>query len=412
MTDYIAGTKTVETKQSYDTQIKSLKGIVFLLSVTCGFIIANLYYAQPLIDQMCKALSLKPEAAGLIVTFSQLGYVLGMLFIVPLADFLENRFIIIALIGILVIGLINIAMSNTSTQLLIATFFVGLSAVSVQIVNVYTSYLVPVEIRGQTVGNIYSGIMIGIMLSRPVSSFFAQLFTWNSIFYISAGAMLVLGIVIRHVLPTRAPATITSDTYTALIKSMGRLIINTDVLRRRSIYQACLFGSFSVFWTIIPIVLARAPFNFTQGDIGLFALAGVTGAFAAPIAGRLADKGLSKIATGIAMIMVLVSFLITEISIVSHIVRIVILFIAAILIDFGATTNVVVGQRALFTLGPEVRSRLNSIYMATIFSGGAIGSALGGWAFAKGGWDFTVILGSAFPIIAFMYLLTEKKYQE
>lgn len=229
---------------------------------------------------------------------------------------------------------------------------------------------------------------------------------WNAIFALSAALSVVLAIVLSKVLPVRKPTANTS--YTVLLGSMWKLLRTTPVLRRRAIYHAFVFGAFSLFWTTVPLLLSGPAFHFSQKAIALYALAGIAGAAAAPIGGRLADRGLTRLATGIALGAVIVSLLLPLMIQSSSHVGIAVLVAAAILLDMGVSANLVLSQRAIFSLAPEFRSRLNGLFMAIFFLGGAVGSSIGGWAYASGGWSITLWIGIAFPVIALLYFTTEK----
>jgi len=190
---------------------------------------------------------------------------------------------------------------------------------------------------------------------------------------------------------------------------MWHLLRTTPILRRRAMYHACVFASFSLFWTTVPQLLSSPAFHFSQKDIALFALVGVAGAVAAPVAGRLADRGFTRPATGIALLTVVISLLLPLIVQTSSPIGIAVLVVSSLLLDAGVSANLVLGQRALFSLSPEIRSRLNGLFMAIFFFGGAIGSAIGGWAYAAGGWSTALWIGIASPIVAILYFATEKK---
>lgn len=381
------------------------RSMTFFLAAACGLIVANLYYAQPLVGPISVELGMSPGSAGLIVTLTQIGYGLGLLLVVPLGDLFENRRLIVSMVGLVVLALLAAGLASTSTLFLLAALFIGLGSVAVQIIVPLSAHMAPEAMRGQVVGNVVSGLMVGIMMARPVASFIAQYSNWHTVFFLSAAVMVVLAIVLARVLPQRVPAGKTS--YGALLASMGHLALNTPVLRRRALYQACLFSAFSLFWTTTPLLLGGPAFGLSQNGIALFALAGVAGAIAAPIAGRLADRGLSKPATAGAMAAVALAFIITHIGAEGSTLSLVLLTVAAILLDFGVSMNLVLGQRAIYALGADLRSRLNGLFMATFFIGGAIGSALGGWIFAHGGWPATAWAGLALPVLAFAYFLTE-----
>jgi predicted MFS family arabinose efflux permease len=181
------------------------------------------------------------------------------------------------------------------------------------------------------------------------------------------------------------------------------------VLRRRALYQASLFGVFSMFWTTAPLLLAGPAFRLTQTGIAMFALAGVAGAIAAPIAGRVADRGWTRPATAGAMLLTAAGFGLTHVVDLGSTLSMAVLVVAAIAIDFGVQANVVLGYRSLFALGAESRSRLNGLYMTTFFLAGAAGSAIGGWAYANGGWTLVSWIGIGLPLVALIYLATDSE---
>jgi predicted MFS family arabinose efflux permease len=381
------------------------RGLTFLLAVSCGLIAANIYYAQPLIGPISAALGLSLHAAGLIVTMTQIGYGAGLLLIVPLGDLTENRRLICVTIGIGALALLGAACSTQALPFLTAALFIGLGSVAVQIILPYAAHLAPEAARGRVIGNVATGLMLGIMLARPIASFLTAISSWHTVFLFSAAIMMVLAIVLSRALPRRAP--VAQLHYGELLTSMLRLALTTRVLRRRALYQAFLFAAFSLFWTVTPLLLAGPEFGLSQRGIALFALAGVAGAIAAPIAGYVADRGWSRAATAFAMLATALAFLITHIGPRGSSLALALLVIAGVLLDFGVQGNFVVGARAIFALGPESRSRLNGLYMATFFAAGAVGSALGGWAFAYGGWPLASWIGFALPVAALLAFATE-----
>jgi predicted MFS family arabinose efflux permease len=383
------------------------KLITLLLAVACGLIVANLYYAQPLVGPISASLGLSPEAAGLVVTMAQMGYVAGLLLIVPLGDLVENRNLVLCVVGVAALALFGAALSTQPLPFLLASLVIGLGSVAVQILIPYAAHLAPEAARGRVVGDVTTGLMIGIMLARPASSFITSISSWHVVYIFSGTVMVVLAIVLFCALPRRTPKAQVG--YGALLVSMGVLVMTTPILRRRALYQAFLFEAFSLFWTTIPLLLAGPEFHMTQRGIALFALAGVAGAVAAPIAGRVADRGWSRAATGAAMLISALAFVLTLVSEAGSTTSLALLVAAAILLDFGVQGNVVLGYRALFMLGAEYRSRLNGLYMATFFLAGAAGSGVGAWAFARGGWELASCIGLALPVVALIYFATEHR---
>ncbi|AJY73558.1 MFS transporter [Paenibacillus beijingensis] len=379
--------------------------IMFLLASACGLIVANLYYAQTLVGPISDATGLSSGAAGLIVTLTQIGYVVGLLFIVPLSDIIENRRLVVVSLIVVVGALLAATFAPNPPLFLTASLLIGMASVVAQILVPYATYLASEEQSGRVVGNVMSGLLLGIMFARPVASFITGIWGWQAVFALSAIVITLLTVLLSRILPKRKP--LPTIDYGKLIVTLGTLLKQTPILRRRAIYQACLFGAFSLFWTVVPLRLAD-DFGMSQQGIALFALAGVGGAIAAPIAGRLADKGWTGFLTVLAMIIAALSLLLTYLFQDNSTTALALLVLAAIMLDMAVSGNLVLGQRAIFSLGSEARGRLNGLFMSIFFIGGAIGSSLGGWSYAHGGWSFTSLIGVVMPLLALLYFITEK----
>jgi predicted MFS family arabinose efflux permease len=379
--------------------------LILLLAAACGLVAANLYYAQTVVGPISVTTGLSSAAAGLIVTLTQIGYVIGLLFIVPLSDIVENKRLVTFFLIILVVGLIAAAFSSHAVLFLIASLVIGISSVVAQILVPYATYLTSEEQRGRVVGNVMSGLLLGIMLARPVASFITSLLGWQAVFVFSAIIIVLLTLLLSRALPARQPQP--AMKYGQLILSLGTLLKTFPLLRRRALYQASLFGAFSLFWTTVPLQLANE-YGMSQQGIAWFALAGVGGAIAAPIAGRWADKGLTRILTGVAMIIAVASFGLAYLFQGHSTATLILLVIVAITLDMAVSGNLVLGQRIIYSLS-EARGRVNGIFMSIFFVGGAIGSSLGSWSYAHGGWSLTTLIGLIMPLLALGYYLTEKK---
>ncbi len=380
-------------------------GLNFLLAAACGTIVANIYYAQPLVGPISQSLALPMTAAGLIVTLTQMGYGAGVLLLVPLGDLIENRKFILTNICILVIALLTLANTTQLVSFFIVAFAIGLFSSTVQVIIPYAASLASDLTRGRVVGNCTSGLLTGIMIARPTASFITNTFGWHDVFYFSSTLMILLAFILAQKLPERKPTTAGLQ-YRHILISMGRLFLKTPILRRRGFYQACQFGAFSLFWTTTPLILAKE-FHLSQAGIALFALAGVAGAVSAPLAGRFADRGWSKPITGLGLLSVAISFLITHFSPTGNVFGLTLFVLSGILLDAGVSAVLVLGQRAIFSLDEKSRSRLNGLFVAMIFMGGAVGSAIGAWAYVRGGWALASWIGVSLPLLALLFFLTE-----
>jgi len=380
-------------------------GMTALLATATGLIVASLYYAQTLVGPISASTGLSPAAAGLVVTLTQIGYCIGLLFIVPLGDLLENRRLIFTGLLFTSAMLVLAAISSSAWMFLAAALGIGLGSVAAQIVVPFAAHLSHESTRGVTVGKVVSGLLLGIMLSRPAASLIADATSWHVVFAGAAVMVLIVAFVLRAKLPQRTPNH--HITYPKLLASLWHLFLQTPVLRRRAAYHAGIFGSFSLFWTVTPLMLSGPEFHLSQTGIAIFALVGMAGAVASPIAGKLADKGHTLMATAAALSLGVIGFALPLIVPGSRNVALAVLVIASIVLDMGVAANLVLGQRAIFTLGAEVRSRLNGVYFALFFAGGAVGSALGGWMFATHGWHAALLTGAAFNGAALLYWVTE-----
>jgi len=373
--------------------------LVFLLAASCGVIVANIYYAQPLVGLIAPAIGLSRGTASLIVTLTQLGYAAGLLLLVPLGDIIENRLLLTVAVACAIPPLLLAALAHSGTVFLAASAAIGLTSVAVQMLVPLAANLAPDHLRGRIVGNVMAGLLLGILLARPVASLIADAFGWRAVFWSSALAMLLLAVVFRTVLPERKPDS--RQGYGALLASLLALPIREKLLRRRAIYQSAAFGCFSLFWTAVPLLLAEK-FGFSQAGIAAFALVGAAGALAAPVAGRLADRNFGRIGTAWALVSIAAAFAVAACGgILLH--SVVVLAFAGVVLDAGVQACLVFGQRAIYGLAPAMRSRLNGVFMAIFFCGGALGSALTSPVLQHFGWAGICAMGVTAPLLALGY---------
>lgn len=370
------------------------RGLILLFAFSCGAIVANLYYAQPIIALIAPDLHMSGGMASLIVSLTQIGYAAGLFFLVPLGDLVENKKLMVVTALMSIASLALAATVRAPGLFLAVSLIVGFSSVAVQLLIPLAAHLAPSESRGRVVGTIMSGLLLGILLSRPVASFIADHFGWRAVFAFGAATMAVVTVLLMLTVPSRRPAH--QATYMQLIRSLGRLVATQPVLRERSLYQGLMFGSFSLFWSAAPVELMHHH-HLSQSAIALFSLVGAMGASSAPIAGRLADAGHTGRATVVALGLAAASFapaLFVPGAGVAGLVA------TGILLDFAVQMNMVLGQREIYALDAHSRNRLNSIYMTSIFVGGAIGSALASALYEHGGWTWIAAVGALFPLAA------------
>ncbi|QLJ03630.1 MFS transporter [Streptomyces sp. NEAU-sy36] len=377
--------------------------LVALLAVASGMTVANLYYAQPLLSTLSDVFHTGTAAAGTLITLTQVGYVIGMLFLVPLGDRLEKRNLIAVMLAVTTLSLLAAGLAVNFPMLLIASLVSGATSVVAQILVPFAASLAPDHARGRIVGRVMSGLLTGILLSRTLSSLVSDLAGWRVVFLGSAVLMAVLGVALRTALPRHAPTT--TLPYHEVLRSTFRMVRTHPALVRRGLYQAAMFGAFSAFWTTVSFVLTGPRFHYSSIGVGLFALVGAAGAAVAPFAGHWADRGLVRPVTGIAFVVAALAFALAGFGGQS----VILLALAAILVDMAVQTSLILGQHTVYQLDPAARARLNSAFIAMFFAGGAAGSQAGSAVYHAGGWTALTVLGAALALAALLYWSTERR---
>lgn len=378
-----------------DLETGPSSALITLVAISTGALVANLYYAQPLIASIAPEIGIAPDLAGSVVSITQIGYGAGLFLLVSLADLVENRRLVLVLLSLATLGLVGAAVSTSATIFFLSAFVIGLCSTAAQVLIPLVAHLVPAKRRGRVVGNVMAGVLTGIMLARPVALFVAASFGWRAVFWGSAALMLGIGAALFRVMPHHKPRG--GMHYGQVIASMAGLLRDLPILRWRAIYQALMFAAFNLFWTAAPLMLAEH-FGLTEHGIGLFALAGAGGALAAPIAGRLADRGLTSALTAGAMAALALCFYATGWAAAA--LALAALLLLTIVIDAAVQVNQVVSQRLIFSGAPETRGRVNALYMTITFIGGALGSVLGTLTYHWGGWTATATLGGLIGLLA------------
>jgi predicted MFS family arabinose efflux permease len=376
--------------------------LVMLLAVATGLFAANIYYAQPLIASIAPEIGLSDHLSGAVVSVTQIGFGIGLFLLVSLADLIENRRLVLIMLGVTTVGLIGAALSRSAAPFFIASFVVGVCTTGAQVLVPYVAHMAPDAKRGRIVGAVMSGLLTGVMLARPVALFIAASFGWRAVFWVSAVMMVAIGVALARMMPRYRPRG--GMHYGVILASMAGLLRDMPVLRWRALYQALLFGAFNMFWTAVPLMLATR-FGLDQRSIGLFALAGAGGALAAPFAGRMADRGHIRAMTAGAVIVTGVAFYATGWA--ADAMALVPLVILAVLIDGAVQANHIVSQKVIFEVPAETRGRVNALYMTSLFLGGASGSMLAPITYHSGGWAATALAGASVGAVTLILFAIE-----
>jgi predicted MFS family arabinose efflux permease len=355
------------------------RGMTLLFAVSGAAAVGNLYWAQPLLGEIARTFHISAAESGTLITVTQLGYALGVLLLVPLGDSLNRRRFIPLMMLVAVLGLVLSALAPSYFALLSGLALIGLASVSGQLLLPLAGDLARDDQRGQVIGTIAAGILIGIMLSRFASGMVAGALGWRAI-YFGAAALNVLFALLAVKLPTDKSRT--AVPYAKLFPSIGMAVLGSRPVQLTLVLGACAFAVFTMFWTGLTFLLSAEPFSYSVSGIGLVNSVGLVGAFAAQRAGRLHDRGWSTGATGAALVLAFIALAISAAAGSS----IALVLVTILLINLALQAVMVLSQTRLLTILPELRSRLNTAFVFCNFLAGAAGSALAGALWQAGGW--------------------------
>ena len=374
--------------------------LIAFLGFAAGATVANIYYSQPLLHAISTHFHSDAAATSIVSVATQLGYGSGLLFFVPLGDSLERRALIVASIIGTALMLLAAAFCSSLPLLILFSYLLGFICITPQLIVPYATGIAKPGSQGRTVGSVMSGLLVGILFSRSVSGFIGARAGWQAVYLFAAGAMLLLAILAAIILPPQRPER--RVPYCELLASLWPILTRQSVVQRHAIIGALGFGAFSAFWTTLAFYLGDRPEHFDSQTTGLFGLVGVAGALAAPISGRMSDRFEARIVNGAALALVVVSFLLMRLADYS----LIWLVVGVFLMDAGVQASQISNQTRIYAISTELRNRINSVYMVCYFFGGAVGSAVGSWAWAHFHWTGVCVAGTLFGALGLAILFS------
>ncbi|MGV8935858.1 MAG: MFS transporter [Allorhizobium sp.] len=397
--DLTAPSMTAETPNMANRGIG--QAALLAMAAAGGIAVANIYYNQPMLGIIEAELQHQP-ITGMVPTATQLGYALGLFLLLPLGDLINRRRMIIAQFVALAAALALAALAPTAWMLVAASVIVGACSTVAQQIVPFAASLAPPEKRGATIGTVMAGVLSGILFSRTLSGFVGEYAGWRDMFWIGVPLALVAAGLMFAVLPQHRPTS--SLRYHEAIRSLGELWTRHPALRAATIIQAFLFASFTAFWTILALYLEGPKFQLGADVAGLFGIVGAVGIFAAPLAGRVADKKGPHFVVWLGAGLTIAAW-----GVFGAWSSILALIAGVIVLDFGIQSALISNQHIIYALDGDARSRLNTVFMTGMFLGGAAGSAIATLAWNEGGWPFVSLLGAALGIAAFAVKLSHHR---
>lgn len=381
-------------KSDVSNETAMTASLTALMAVTCGLVVANIYYNQPLLAEIGRSFHIQDSTASILATITQVGYTIGLLFAVPLGDKMERKKLILFKLSCAGVAMLLAAFATSFPILVIAGLLTGIFSAVPQLLLPMAAQLANNHERGKIVGRVMSGLLIGILLSRTISGYVGAHFGWRIMFGAGAAIMTVLVIALARLLPSNRPTY--EGNYASLMLSLLTLTKSLRSLQKSALTGACMFGAFSVFWTTLVFFLEGPPYHYGSDMVGLFGLIGACGALAAPLAGKAADKRGPNFTLRIGIFSVLIAFII----LMTGAKLLWALIIGVIILDIGMQVTHISNQSRIFALLPEARSRINTVYMTSAFIGGSLGSVVGSLAWVNWNWTGVCCAALAFVIIA------------
>ncbi|PHA18521.1 MFS transporter [Bacillus cereus] len=390
--------KSSITKPNLNQQPSMSHALVLLFATACGMSVANIYFAQPLLDQLSNEFGINHSIIGVVITITQIFYGLGLLLLVPLGDLLNQRRLIVGQMLLSTTAMVIVGTASSSMVLFVGMALVGLLAVVTQTLVAFAATIASPTERGRVVGIVTSGIVIGILLARTFAGILTDVAGWRSVYLFSAALMLLMVFMFIKMSPN-VEREVKSLSYPQLIRSVLALFIQERTLRVRSVLAMLIFADFSILWTSLVLPLSTPPIALSHSAIGAFGLVGVAGALAAARAGKLADQGYGQRTTGIALALLLISWLF-----ISYIEQsLIALVIGIVLLDLAVQAIHVTNQTMILPLHTEARSRLTAGYMVFYSIGSAGGSIASTQIYVHFGWGGVSLLGASVSALALLF---------
>ena len=360
---------------------------------------ANVYYAQPLLDLLAQDFGITQAAVGSVVTATQLGSVAALLLLVPLGDRLDRRRLMAGQLLGLVAALAAVASCTSATALLGAMVAVGLlgTAMTQGLIAYAANAAAPHE-RGRVVGAAQSGVFMGLLLARVFAGAVGDLAGWRGVYFCAAGLMLALALPLYRRLPVLARQADTPR-LTELAVSMLGLLRHDRMLQVRGMLALLMFAAFNIFWNALVLPLSAPPHAFSHLSIGAFGLVGAIGALAAARAGHWVDRGLGQRTTALALCLLLMSWWPLSAMGASPWA----LVPGIVMLDLGGQALHVTSQAMVLRGPPETHGRLIGLYMLFYAVGSGLGALAGTATYARAGWQGVCLLGAAVSLSALVF---------
>lgn len=377
-------------------ELKDNQGIpgktLLMMAAVAGFTVANLYYCQPLLEDIGSEFGSSDTTTNLITVITQAGYATGLLLIVPMADMWSRRRIVAIIMGIAAAMAATIALSGNIATVMAASLCLGACSVIPQIFIPAAGQFSKPEDKSRNMGYVLSGLLTGILAARVISGYIGDWLGWRAMFWIASGILVLCLAVSLRMLPSMDSTF--SGNYGSLLGSVWRIFISHPEIRLYSSRGAFSFGSMMAIWSCMAFHLSGEPFHAGSGTVGMLGICGIVGALAASGIGKFVPRmGIRRMsATGallqIAAWATAMSAGNTYIGIAA----------AIIMLDLGAQCQQLSNQSGCLQAVPDAPNRANTIFMTSLFLGGSLSTFFSGLGWKYLGWNGVCLTGGAFAL--------------
>lgn len=377
------------------------RAMVLLFAMACGVSVANVYYAQPLLDALAAEFGFSQAAVGVVVTATQLGSALALVLVVPLGDLLDRRRLTLAQLLLLFAALVAVGLASSPAWLLIGMLAVGMlgTAMTQGLISYAAALAAPHE-RGRVVGTAQAGVVIGLLLARTLAGMIADVAGWRMVYAVSAVLALLMLALLHGRLPHRpADGGAARLSYGQLLASMATLMLHDRVLQIRGVIAMLMFAVLNIFWSALVLPLRAPPYSLSHAAIGAFGLIGVVGTLGAAKAGSWADRGRGQWTSGVALALLAAAWL--PLSLLSW--SLWVLAAGVLLLDLAVQAIHVTNQSMIFRASATAHSRLVACYMIFYAVGSGAGAVSSTAAFAAWGWGGVCVLGAGVSVLGLLF---------
>ena len=388
-------------------QLKENQGIprsvLLMMAVIAGLTVANCYYNQPLLELIRHDIGITEQSANLITVITQIGYALGLFFLIPLGDMFSPKKLILANMSIAAVMAIVMAVAQNVWMLWGASLLIGACSVIPQFFIPIAGQFSAPKNKSRNMGIVLSGLLTGILTSRVISGYIGEWLGWREMFLVAAFVMLICMGVMLLMMPEMKRNY--EGTYRGLMSTMAEIMVLHPSVRIYAIRAAFGFGSMMAIWSCLAFHLAQPPFRAGSDMVGMLGLCGIMGAVAASGIGKQIPKfgihnfSLFGAATQIVACAIALFFGDTYAGLIA----------AIILVDIGLQCQQLSNQSGCLQEIPQAANRANTIFMTTYFIGGSLGTFCAGYVWNRANWLGVCIVGMTFALISLAITLCNRK---